>query len=235
MAHPFLSNLGVDALAQGRSPTTQTFPLAFNQNNASDWAAAVNKTVMGADPTEDWGAVIKEYIHLCAQRGVYPFQNLHESKNDQIVDFLRERRRAFVHFVNITDFFRTLTLRATHRRVTATESGFVLTVYAHTLNTDPSFVKWLIESPFPRFDLVRKNGRYTKRLMHGLDVFVENDYADNMKDRWVVGYDIHCPMYPDLPTNHTPSKAEIERFVLDVCWMPLLRAMRPLRTTHRLI
>lgn len=235
MAHPFLSNLGVDALTQGRSPTAQTFPRAFNPNNASDWTMAVNNTVMGDDPTEDWGLVIKEYIRLCTIRGVYPFQNTHESTNDQIVDFMRERRRQFVRFINRTDFFRTITLRSTHRHVTATDHGFTLTVYAKTLNTDPSFIKWLVESPFPRFDLVRKNGRYSKHLIPGLELFVENDYADNMTDRWIIGYDIHCPMYPDLPTNHTPSKAEIERFVLDVLWMPLLRSMRPIRTTHRLI
>ena len=235
MAHPFLSNLGIDALDQARSPTVQTFPLAFNQNNHSDWNAAVQNTVMGEDPMDDWGRTIKEYVRLCTHRGVYPFQNLHESKNDQIVDYLRERRREFVRFVNRTDFFSSITLRTTHRRVTATDSGFMLTVYAKTLNTDPSFIKWLQEIPFPRFDLVRKDGRYKKHLINGLEVFVQNDGADNMTDRWIVGYDIHCPMYPDLPTNHTPSKAEIERFVLDVLWMPLLRSMRPLRTTHRLI
>lgn len=178
---------------------------------------------------------LREYISQCEARGVYPFQNLHESRNDQIVDFLHERRLQFVRFINRTDFFRTITLRSTHRKVVATDHGFVLTVRARTINTDPSFIKWLQEIPFPRFNLVRHNGRYTKNIMHGLDMFVENDFADNMHDRWIIGYDIVCPFYPDLPTNHTPSKAEIERFVLDILWMPLLRSMRPYKATHRLI
>jgi hypothetical protein len=228
--HPFLSNLGIPPLDQARVPTEDTFPLAFNPNNRSLWGAAIQNLTLGPDPMTDWGFALKEYVRLCAQRGVYPFQNFHESRNDDISDYLRERRRAFVKFVNRVNLFETIKIRSTHRRVTVTEKGFVLTVYAKTLNTDPSFIKWLREIPMPRFDLIRHNGRYKKHIpgTSGLEIFVENDGADNMHDRWIIGYDIICPMFPDLPTNHTPSKAELERFILDILWMPLLRSMRPL-------
>ena len=235
MSAPFLSNLGISPIAQARSPTANEFPIAFNSNNASEWSAAVHELVTTGDPTIDWGQTIKRYVQLCEQRGTYPFQSVHQSRNDEISDYLRDRRRAFVKFINRSNFFENVKLRTTDRKVTVTDRGFVLTVTANAFIKDPSFAKWLLQTPLPHFDIVKHEGRHTKMLDDGLDMFVYQDHGSNSPERWVIGYDIVCPIYPDLPSQHLPSKAEIEKFILQVLWMPLLRSMRPNTALHRLI
>lgn len=234
-ALPFLSNLGVNPLHQAKAPTADQFPPAFNQNNRNVWTQAVLDLIPSGDGPQDWGTVIRRYVDLCTARGLFPFQNQHVSRNDQIVDYLRDRRRAFVRFVNQTGFFKDMAIRSTHRHVTVTDAGFVLTVYGKATIMDPSFVQWLVKIPLPAFSLIRsETGRHTKQLVDGINVFVENE-GTLMSGRWHVGYDIQCPYYPDLPNDGAPSKAELERFILDVLWMPVLRSQRPLQTMYRLI
>lgn len=236
MAAPFLSNLGISAIDQARAPTVQTFPPTFNQNNQSLWATAVQELIPSNSASRDWGLTIKRYVSLCEAWGVYPFQNVRQSRNDQISDYLRERRRAFIHFVNSSNFFGNIKLRTTERSVRTTESGFVLTIVGHAYIDDPSFEKWLIQMPYPRFDLVKHEGRHTKPLMEGLTMFAYAEHqATRSPTRWIIGYDIVCPMFPDLPDKHLPSRAEIEDFVLRILWMPVLRGMRPNQLLHRLI
>lgn len=234
MAAPFLTNLGITAIQQARTPTPDTFPLTFNPNNKSLWQQAVYELVP-SDPVIDWVTTIQRYVALCETRGTYPFQSVQQSRNDQISDFLRDSRRAFVKFIDRTDFFAGVKLRTTDRKVVITDKGFVLTVSATANISDPSFEKWLIEMPFPRFDLVKKEGRHWKTLQTGLRMFAYRDHGSNSPERWVVGYEITCPIYPDLPDQHLPSKQQLEKFVLDILWMPHLRAMRPKKMLHRLI
>jgi hypothetical protein len=208
--------------------------LTFNPNNKSVWQKAVHELVP-ENPTVDWVRCIQRYVDLCTLRGVYPFQSVQQSRNDQISDYLRERRRAFVKFIDQTDFFEGVKLRTTDRKVVVTDKGFVLTVTATARIVDPSFEKWLMEMPFPRFDLVKKEGRHWKTLQTGLRMFAYRDLGSNSPERWVVGYEITCPIYPDLPDKHLPSKQQLEKFVLDILYMPHLRAMRPKKALNRLI
>ncbi len=220
---------------QARTPMASTFPPAFNPNNESVWVAAVQALVPTADAATDWALVIKHYISLCEQRAVYPFQNLHESRNDQISDYLRARRRLVVKFINNSGIFKDLKIQNTTRKAVVTDSGFVLSVQAQATIKDPTFSAWLVKSPMPRFNIKDpKSETYIKSLDDGLNMFVYNEGAD-MDARWHIGYDITCPMYPDLPTNHVPSKAELERFILEILWMPHLRSIRPFNMMHRLI
>lgn len=231
----FLSNLGIDPFQQARPPTADVFPLAFNPNNKGLWVRALENTKAYPDIMEWWGHAIHKYVDLCAEHSVFPFQDIHQAANDQITSYLLERRRVFVKFVDQTDFFHSMYLKSTHRKVVATDSGFSLAVYADAQIKDPTFVKWLLESPLPRFTHDLANRRYVKQLMNGLAIFAYNQYNEAMSERWEVGYEIDCPMFPEVPTNNLPSKKEIEEFVLEVLWMPLLRSMRPLKALRRLI
>lgn len=233
---PFLSNLGVPVEQQFKPPTGKNMPMAFNPNNQGIWAYSVDmlEKLHPGQPLQDWTLAIKNYIDLCDKRQRFPFQDIHEGNNDKIMSFLKERRAAFVKFVNQVDLFETLTFRSTHHKVTATDRGFILEVYAKALMNDPSFLQWLTHTPLPHFSPRSANGEWRRQLVDGLSVFVRNETFDQ-KQRWEIGYDIACPMYPDLPNNGTPSKADIEKFILQVFWMPLLRQMRPLRAMHRLI
>jgi len=235
MAVPFLSNLGIPAIEQARPPTAKGFPTAFNSNNQSVWEQAVQETEASKSAESDWGRTIRRYVDLCEARGVYPFQNVHESRNDQITDYLRDRRRAFVKFVNNSNFFENIKLRTTDREVKVTDGGFILTIVGHAYIEDPSFEQWLTTRPSPSFDLVVHEGRHTKSLMDGLTMFAYTERRAKSPIRWIIGYEIVCPMFPDLPDKHLPSKAEIENFVLSVLWMPILKGQRPVNLVHRLI
>jgi hypothetical protein len=234
MSSIFLSNLGVGDIQQARSPTTKTFPPALNPNNKSVWAEAVNSLTPSKHPQEDWGHALRRYVDLCGQRGVYPFQSVAQSRNDDISDFLRSSRRELVKFIDRTDFFADIKLRSTQREINMTNQGFVLTVSGHANIPDPSFEGWLTKVPVPKFDLVKQGGRYWKTIQEGLRMFAYRDHGSNSTDRWIIGYEVSCHIYPDLPTQHLPSRDQLEKFVMDVLFMPHLRAIRPKKLLNRL-
>lgn len=234
MSSVFLSNLGIPDIQQARPPTTKTFPSALNPNNRSVWEEAVKDLTASKHPQEDWGIVLRRYVDLCGQRGVYPFQSVAQSRNDDISDFLRTSRRELVKFIDRTDFFADIKLRSTQREITMTNNGFVLTVSGHSNITDPSFESWLTTVPFPKFDMIKHGGRYWKNIREGLRMFAYRDHGSNSTERWVIGYEISCNIYPDLPTQHLPSRDQLEKFVMDVLFMPHLRAIRPKKVLNRL-
>jgi hypothetical protein len=232
---PFLANLGITAFQAARPPTAQTFPLAFPASNVLHWRQACTELVPSLDIKYDWGITIRRYVELCTQNNVFPFATLHQSRNDQISDYLAERRRAFVKFINMTGLLEHVYLKATHRTVTAIDSGFTLRVHGEAIIEDPTYTTFLQKAPFPRMLLRTEDQHYVRQLMPGLELFAYNEYNRSMKQRWIVGYEITCPIFPDLPNHPTPTKAEIERFILDLLWMPLLRSMRPIHQMRRLI
>lgn len=234
MSSVFLSNLGIPDIQQARPPTPSTFPPALNPNNKSLWEVAVKEIKPSRHPQEDWGAALRLYVDLCGQRGVYPFQSTQQTRNDDISDFLRVSRRELVRFIDRTDFFADIKLRSTQRDVKMTNSGFVLTVSGHANITDPSFERWLTQIPFPKFDFVRQDGRYWRKIREGLKMFAYRDKGSQSSERWIIGYEISCSIYPDLPTQHLPSRNQLEKFVMDVLFMPNLRAIRPKKVLNRL-
>jgi hypothetical protein len=233
MSSPFLSNLGIGDLQQARPPTTKTFPSSLNPNNRSIWEEAV-KYLPKVYPQEAWGHALRRYVDLCGQRGVYPFQSVAQTRNDDISDFLRTSRRELVKFIDRTDFFADIKLRSTQREVSMTNNGFVLTVSGHANITDPSFETWLTKVPFPKFDMIKHGGRYWKNIREGLRMFAYRENGSNSNERWVIGYEMSCNIYPDLPTQHLPSRDQLEKFVMDVLFMPHLRAIRPKKVLNRL-
>jgi len=237
MANPFLSSLGVPQLDQARSPTVKGFPTGMNANNIAEWTTAIHELIPCGEALRDWGIAIKNYVRLCEKRQVFPFSNTSVDRNDEIVDILKIAREDFVRFVNKNHFFRDIKIRTTLRQVHLTENGFVLRVYAKARIDDPSFIKWLEHLPMPyNFPTVQPDApnRYIKRLTHNLSLFVESE-APMLKERWLVGYEISIPMFPTLPNELLPSRAEIEEFILSVLWLPLIRSMRPFGMQHRLI
>lgn len=229
----FLSGLGVLDTDQVRTPTADAFPQSFNVNNKGIWDAAVRSVAPTKNPAADWDTVIHQYIDDCTAADSYPFSNLRQSINDMIVQDLHEARRAVVRFMDQSHVLQHASIRATDRVVKMTTSGFVLRVVGKCQIKDPAFEQWLIKLPMPRFNL-KDDGRYDKSLGRNLKMVAWNEGA-SLRDRWHVGYEIVCNHYPDIPGNHLPSKAEIERFILHVLWMPVLKAHRPQGFNHRLI
>jgi hypothetical protein len=211
------------------------FPQGLNRNNIAEWTSAIHSLIPTATAAEDWAQVLEKYIELCEAQGVFPFSNTQTDHNDQIIQLFQRTRRDFVKFVDRNRFFHDMRIRSTHHLVHLTDLGFTLQVYAKARVEDPSFVKWLESLPTAEsFPFRRQSDRYVKRLTHYLAVFVET-LDPNNPEQWKVGYEINSPWFPTIPNQHLPSKEELERFILDVLWMPLIRSMRPIGMGHRLI
>lgn len=235
MASPFLSNLGISVFEQARSPTGDSFPTAFNTNNRYVWQQAVAEYKPGHSAMEDWGLAIKHYIELCESSGVFPFQATHISRNDQIHYYLQACRQNINRFLNRSKLLSELKIRKTHHQVVVTPTGFHIEVSAWVYLKDPTFPEFLTRMPYPRFNPARdEDGRYTKKLGPGLEMHAYNESV-RMDQRWHIGYTIQCNVFPDVPAVGAPSKAELEKFILDVLWMPVLREARPLGLQYRLI
>lgn len=238
MANPFLSNLGVPVLDQARPPTVKGFPQGLNSNNVAQWTSAVHALIPSKDPLKDWGTTLRLYVDLCEKQLVFPFSEVYLSHNDQIEDILVHARRDFVQFVNKNKFFHDIRIRSTHHKVTATDTGFVLNVYAKARIEDPSFLYWVQNLPTryaePKVYVQSRAHAYRKPIAPHLAVIVENETV-TFPERWLVGYEITVPFFPEIPNNELPSKTEMEEFVLQVMWLPLIRAMRPVGMGHRLI
>lgn len=232
---PFLSKLGVLPQFQARSPTADSFPPAFNTNNKRIWEAVVLDFVSTADASKDWAKVISLYVDACQERGTYPFSNVKQSTNDQIFTFLSQKRAEVVKFINQIKLMDVVALRDSKRKVTMTTAGFTLEVWSQATPRDPTYSKWIFNSPLPRFDAVRKiDGKYTRGLGKGLTFWTYNDGAE-MSGRWHIGYTIDCQFYPDIPARPLASQAELERFILDVIWSPIIKMNRPIGVLHRLL
>lgn len=237
MTTPFLSNLGIPPIQQARSPTPETFPQALNFNNKSVWATAVAETPSVNSALEDWARCLRRYIELCEEQNVFPFQTLSQSRNDQITDFLRSARQAIVKYINKSKIFDEVKIQTSHRVVQVTNTGFIITVYAKVTVTDPSFEQWLQTMPYPHFNSTRSiDGKWIKSIQSGVTMFVVNgEHGGHLNQRWHIGYEIECAMFPDVPTSGTPSKAELERFIEEILYMPILRTHRPAKLLHRLV
>lgn len=231
---PFLSNLGVSIEDQAANPTVDSFPHFFNVHNYQLWRQALKAIVEKNPPLENWGLVIRDYVELCTEKNIYPFSNVHHSENDVIISELNQARRTLVKFFNLSKMFSLVSIRTTQRVVKMTSTGFVIEVEGLARLKDPSFASWLGQAPMPRFDLVRNNSRYVKTLDKRTRLFVYNDMVD-APDRWHVGYEIHINHFPDIPGNHMPSKAMLERFILEILYMPVLLSHRPAGIIHRLL
>jgi hypothetical protein len=231
---PFLSGLGVTDIEQARNPVSSTFPLSFNTNCQPIWDAVVTHMDMGKDVGKNWQTAIRLYIEICVTEDQYPFSNLKQSANDQILTLLTNERRSIVKFLNASKMLDYVNLRATSRQVTCNNIGFVLTVFGKIALKDPTFEKWLTKIPIPRFNVVKDNGRYIKHLTKHTTMVVYNEGA-SMSGRWHIGYEIVCHHFPDLPGNQLASKAEMEKFILDILYMPILKQHRPLGYHRRLI
>ena len=228
MDAPFLTNLGVSPLLQGRAPTAGSFPDAFNPNARTLWES-VFPIVESGDPRFDWGVAIRDYIDACEVNDVYPFRETGADPNDRIFEALRDGRAAVVNFIDRIELFKEVKIRDVARTVTMMDVGFTLEVYGLCRLLDPSFPQWLIQVGF-----AQDQGEYHKALGGMVTMWVRKDGEDNV-DRWHIGYRIKVSAYPAIPGHAAPSKSELERFVLDVLWDSAFRMNRPNGLLHRLI
>jgi len=221
-----LTSLGIPPLAQAKGPTIDTFPLAFNPNQEDLWPIALG-AAKSKNPRQAWMQAVERFVELCRQKAVFAFHQ-HETDNDKIITRLLEARREIVRFIDQNKVLDELSTYKVQRIVRMTNTGFQLTVDVHArrITEDPTFMN--------RLSLRQVNSRYTRNLRDNITFFVYNEGAD-LSQRWHFGYDIEINIFPNVPGKPLATTQEQERFVLDVMYLPLLRAYRPLNSIQRLI
>lgn len=230
----FLPSLGVPSDQRLTSPTKYTFPAVFNSQAKRLWEKSLPESTLGS-PTLDWNFTIQTFLDLCAQENLFAFSNAHEqSRNDAIMMFLAQKRRDLVKFFNRTEMLTKTRIRRVKSRAIATSDGLYIVVTAPVSLRDPTFGKWILEAPLPRFDVVRQGQRWRKSISSDCELFVYNEGA-NMTQRWFIEYQIRSRVLPSIPGKRTPTKKDIESFALNILWKPILKSHRPLGMMHRLI
>lgn len=230
---PFLTNLGVAPMHQHHGPTSERMPAALNPANRRTWDAVCDQIVHENDPACAWSAAIRLYVDACVDAGLYPFAPHRQHVNDRIFHDLLAARRLLVRFLNLSKLLKHCTIRSVVRDCEVTDVGFVIEVEARVTLNDPTFVSYLLQHPMPALRL-KHNGRYSRRLNDAITVFVYNKHA-GASQQWHIGYQLFIQQFPDVPGNHLPSRAEIERFVMNVLFLPVLKSSRPHGYHRRLL
>lgn len=224
-----LSSLGVPLNDQSRVPSNDSFPLTFNRNTEKLWPIAVGQTLV-KEPKKAWESCIKTFVKLCDKEKLSPFSSFGIS-NDEILTSLIRCRRIVVKFMEQTDVLSDMQIYRNQRSVKLTNTGFSLRIDAQAKlkKDDPTILS--------RMGL-RKNSSYggiwSRSLDNSIDFFVFNEGA-KLDQRWHFGYEIRVDKFPYIPGNPLPSNAELEKFVLEVLYLPILRAYRPIGGHMRLI
>ena len=230
----FLPSLGVPSDQRMNSPTKNTYPSAFNYQAKRLWEKSLPDTSLGS-PAEDWDYAITTFLALCAKEGVFAFSNsFSQSQNDAIMTHLASKRRDLVKFFNRTEMLTKTRIRKVTSRAIVASEGLFIVVTAPVSLRDPSFGKWILQTPMPRFDVVREGSRWRKNISSDCDLYVYNEGA-NMSQRWFIEYQIQSRILPSIPGNRTPSKRDLEYFALNTIWNPILKSHRPDGMMHRLV
>lgn len=211
-------------------PGPRDFPPALNRSASRYWPEAL-KLVSDTDPKKAWESALKRFVTICGRHNIYPYDN-RSANNDQIYTELIRARRLVVRFIEKSELNTTMIVRTTERRVKATNTGFLLRCVGHcdTLPEPPAVLQSLgLRSTSSEWAAV-----WSTDLGQNVRFFVANDGA-NMSGRWHYGYEVTIPIFPYVPGLGAPSSSAIEKFVLDIIYLPILRAYRPIGLMHRLV
>lgn len=221
--------LGVPDQKLVQRPTVRDFPSGLNSAASKYWGQALSS--VSATGSRAWAQALKNFIGICGTAGVYPFDTSGQN-NDIIYSELIRARREVIRFIETHGINKEMVVRTTERRVTATQTGFVLECIGHcdSMATPPSAIA--------RMGIRTARGRWATQWNVGLGknttFYIANDLIQ-MTGRWHYGYVVDIPMFPSIPGNGAPTSKEIEAFILKVIYLPILRAYRPLGLMHRLV
>jgi len=227
----FLSSLGISPLQQGKPPTIDGFPIAFNPETKNEWALAVDATkdVDVVKTHTRWVHCIRHFIDLCLQADKYPFYTT--SVNDQILDLLSKARITAVRYINKYNILDLVSLKNIKHSCHLTDKGFIIDVDANVNLKDPTFKEYLIKHCLFKIHLYDDHS-VEAHLHDNVSFYYVNR---GTSQRLHFGYRITVPMFPRMPDNSIPKKQELEEFILNILWMPILKSHRPFKLAHRLL
>jgi hypothetical protein len=202
------------------TPRALAPPKGANPHAVDHWFTACKN--LPADPRLARAQALRKYVQLCDSAGLLPFA-AQADPNIAIRNFLGTRRRLYVRYADLTKFMKPLFVRKITRDAYLTEYGFAIRIEGWVRVSDPLWFRHIKATPGWRFSLTwDKEYRYTVKLDPGITVYVRNP-SNRSPTSWYVGYEIHCPVTPDLP-DFKPAT------ILKRLWDPIASSVRPKNT-----
>ena len=231
-----LAVMGVPPAYWSKFPLPDAYPTKFSDEGRIVWNEMLlsdeyatrirNQTLDGA-----WHNAITLFLDLCDEEGVAPFLNSTDTtRNEFVLSALRTNRIRLVKFMNDFGMFteQELMVRKSYREYVRTDVGFIVS-------------SWADMFPYPNMNRVVFEDWLTSTEIHGNDRFqryVDNHYVHQIVPTlqvWVkcvnmlriqVGFTIEVKGTVNIPGNKTPTRKEVDAFLDQRFWFPLLRQHR---------
>lgn len=161
-----------------------------------------------------------------------------QSNNDEIFSLLQAARRQVVKFIDRHDLQKVMRVRSTERIVHKLQRGFSIQVIArcYPLTEEPALLS--LVGVRDNMGLRRSDETWAsvwkRQIYPNVEFFIANEGVQ-MSQRWFFGYTITVPTEPYIPGRTNPSQEEQERFILKTLYEPIMRSIRPLGMTQRLV
>ncbi len=233
-----LSIIGVPDQCQKRIPTATAYPRKFESRALSIWQSYVdtpefkNWARRQSDLDQVWHETIKQFLKLCEEQGVVPFANNTDTTRNEFLENAFSRSRIMlVRWFNEVKLFERVKVRKAFREYVANDKGLLIRSWAELFNVKDlqEFEAWLQQTPSPRF-LKYPDNRWTKMVQPHIMVWVKIVNSA----RIIVGYEIKLAGTINIPGKKTPSKKEVNRFIDNTLWFPIVRAHRINAVKNRL-
>ncbi len=225
-----LSIIGVPDQCQQRIPTATAYPRKFDGQALSIWQKYVDTPEFKtwargqSDLDQVWHETIKCFLKRCEDEGVVPFANNTDTTRNEFVENAFSRSRIMlVSWFNEIKMFERVRVRKAFREYVANDKGILVRSWAELFNVKdlPEFEAWLQKTPSPRF-LKYPDNRWTKMVQPHIMVWVRVINSS----RVVVGYEIKLAGTINIPGKKTPTKKEVNKFLDNTLWFPIVRAHR---------
>jgi hypothetical protein len=225
-----LSIIGVPDQCQQRIPTATAYPRKFDGQALSIWQKYVDTPEFKAwarsqaDLDQVWHETIKCFLKRCEDEGVVPFANNTDTTRNEFVENAFSRSRIMlVRWFDEIKLFERVRVRKAFREYVANDKGIVIRSWSELFNVKdlPEFEAWLQKTPSPRF-LKYPDNRWTKMVQPHIMVWVRIINSS----RVVVGYEIKLAGTINIPGKKTPTKKEVNKFLDNTLWFPIVRAHR---------
>jgi hypothetical protein len=193
-------------------------PPSVNPHAIDLWFEAC--TNLPQDPRLARAEAMRKYVSLCDSAGLSVFADPGIDPNIAIRNFLGKRRRLYVRYVELSKFFDGVRIRKITKDAYPTDYGFAIRVEGWVSTADPRWFAKIKTTPGWRFSLAQdKQHRHYLKLDPGITVYVRNP---NLRSpvSWYVGYEIHCPITPNLKDFKSET-------MLRVLWDTLAATVRP--------
>lgn len=233
-----LSIIGVPDAYQQKIPTITAYPQKFDPSAMSVWTSLVSdpeykawaKSVADLDVV--WHETIKKFLAACNDQGVLPFKdNTDLTRNEYVQDAFNRSRIMLVRWLDNIGMFERVKVKKAFREYVRNERGLTVRCWAELfpVKDAPGFEEWLRKTPTPRF-LKYPDGRWTKMVQPHIMVWVKIQNAS----RIIVGYEVKLAGTINIPGKKTPTKKEVNRFIDNTVWFPIVRAHRIAAIKNRL-